>query len=352
MLRRFWFLAFALISLALFIDQPLWARTRLKNLCRVKGQEENTLQGLGMVVGLKGTGDGGEFLPTIRSLATAMQLMGNPIGKGGPVELKNAKNVALVMVTVTVPAAGGRQGDKLDCTVSSIGSAKSLAGGRLFMTAMQGPQVENTRIYAFAEGAVQIDDVKAPTVGRVHNGCRLEEDFLNVFTKDDKLTLVLDKNRADFEIAQAIAEAINDGPLGVDKSELARAINPLNIEVTIPAEYRDHPVHFASIILSQEIEEPNSEARVVINERAGSIVIGANVEIGPVAVSHKNIVVETGPNAIAGKFVAVDPSQTGSTKLQVLVAALNAVKVPTEDIIEIIKRLERSGQLHGWLIIE
>src|SRR5688572_9970949 len=122
-MKRLSLLGLALISLCLLTDQPAWARTRLKNLCRVKGQEENTLQGLGMVVGLKGTGDGGEFLPTIRSLATAMQLMGNPIGKGGPIELKNAKNVALVMVTVTVPAAGGRQGDKLDCTVSSIGSA-------------------------------------------------------------------------------------------------------------------------------------------------------------------------------------------------------------------------------------
>src|SRR5687767_2252908 len=89
------------IALALLAAWPheAAARTLLSSLCRIKGQEENTLQGLGLVVGLNGTGDGGDFLPTIRSLATAMQLMGNPIGKGGAVELKNAKNIALVMVT-------------------------------------------------------------------------------------------------------------------------------------------------------------------------------------------------------------------------------------------------------------
>jgi len=93
--------------------------TTLKSICRVKGQEENTLHGLGIVVGLNGTGDGGNFLPTIRSLAIAMELMGTPIGENGAAELKDAKNVALVTVTATVPAAGARQGDKTDCVVSS-----------------------------------------------------------------------------------------------------------------------------------------------------------------------------------------------------------------------------------------
>ena len=130
---------------------PAHGRTRLKDICRIKGQEENTLHGLGIVVGLRHRRRR-SFLPTIRSLAMAMQLMGNPIGSGGQAELKDAKNVALVMVTATIPAAGGRQGDQLDCQVSSIGSAKSLLGGRLFMTPLQGPQVESTRVYAFCQG--------------------------------------------------------------------------------------------------------------------------------------------------------------------------------------------------------
>ena len=159
-MRRFFISAG--VRFAFFCDGGrLQARTLLKNICRVKGQEENTLQGLGLVVGLKGTGDGGNFLPTIRSLATAMQLMGSPIGKGGAAELKDAKNVALVMVTATVPAAGARQGDLLDCTVSSIGGAKSLAGGTLMMTPLQGPHVNSDRVYAFAQGAINLNDIKA-----------------------------------------------------------------------------------------------------------------------------------------------------------------------------------------------
>ena len=117
------------------------ARTTIKNICRLKGQEENTLQGIGIVVGLKGTGDGGNFLPTLRSLEKIMKVMGDPTGLK---EIKDAKNVALVTVTATIPAAGARQGDKIDCVVSSIGSCKSLAGGRLFLTAMIGPDPEES----------------------------------------------------------------------------------------------------------------------------------------------------------------------------------------------------------------
>ena len=134
---------FAVVLCAVWASaEPAAARILLKNICRVKGQEENTLHGLGLVMGLKGSGDGGDFLPTIRGLSTALQLMGNnPFDKQNNIGIKEAKNVALVMVTATIPAAGARQGDMLDCVVSSIGSAKSLSGGTLFMTPLQGPQV-------------------------------------------------------------------------------------------------------------------------------------------------------------------------------------------------------------------
>ena len=120
----FWPLLAALLAIVALPAAPASARTLLKNICHVKGQEENTLQGLGLVVGLKGTGDNANSLPTVRSLARAIQLMGTPTGKRGPLELKeDVKNVALVIVTATVPAAGARQGDTLDCTVSSIGGS-------------------------------------------------------------------------------------------------------------------------------------------------------------------------------------------------------------------------------------
>ena len=122
---------FNLILVILLSATPTDGRTLLKNICRVKGQEENTIQGMGLVIGLAGTGDGANFLPTVRGLATMLERMNNPIGEKGPLELKDAKNVALVMVTATVPAAGARQGDMIECTVSSIGSSKSLEKGVL-----------------------------------------------------------------------------------------------------------------------------------------------------------------------------------------------------------------------------
>lgn len=354
------------------LASPAQAQIRLKNICWVKGQESNTLHGLGLVVGLQGTGDGGNFLPTIRSLATAMQLMGSEIGKGGAAELKDARNVALVSVTATVPGAGARQGDQIDCFVSSIGAAKSLAGGRLFLTALMGPQAEGMRIYGFAEGQLHIDDPKINTNASIHGGCRLEEDFLNVFTKDNKITLVINEHHADFEVAQEIAELINSNWYDTSRTGalrrghgagrlmsfadhsgvIAKAVNQKFVEVAIPPAYRDQPVGFVSEVLGMTLAEPQTTARVVVNERAGSIVISADVEIGSVVVSHKNIVVETGDNLPAERFVGVDPGEVQGAKLKALVAALNAVKVPTADIIQIIKDIDRNGKLHGQLIVE
>jgi len=339
----------------------LQARTLVKNICHIKGQEENTLQGLGLVVGLKGTGDSAGSAPTIRSLARAIQLMGTPVGKRGQLDPKaDVKNVALVLVTATVPAAGCRQGDTLDCTVSSIGGAKSLLGGELFITALQGPQVDSQRVYAFAQGAIHLDDPKVfPTRGTVFKGCRMEEDFFNQFIKDGKITLVLDKDHADFQVSQDVAELIN-GQLGFQtrSGELAHAINQQNIEVVIPSQYREKPVSFISQVLSLPMLDPQTEARVVINERAGSIVIGGDVEIGNVNITHKNMVIEagtaqagaTGPNP--SHFVPIDTGPVPAPKLKALVETLNTLKVPTDDVIEIIKGIERDGKLHGDLIIQ
>jgi len=340
-----------LVMILCGIGSEVEAAVRLKDICRVKGQEANSLQGLGLVVGLKGTGDGGRYLPTIRSLATVMQFMRSPTGDPA-IELRDGANVALVLVSATVPPGGARQGDQLDCHVSSIGAAKSLAGGRLFLAALQGPVIDNPKVYAFAEGMVHLDDAGTPTVGRIHAGCRLEEDFFNPFVEHDRITLVLDRHHADFEVAQEVAETIN-GQLSIQSGDglPAKAINAVNIEVNMPQQYRDDPVLFVSQIMSLTMSEPPTEARVVINERAGSIVIGAEVEIGAVVVSHRNIVIETG-ELPTDRFVAIDPGATQTAKLRSLVAALQAVKVPNADIIEIIKGLDRNGKLHGRLIIE
>lgn len=351
-----------IIVVAAVFVQPavLPARTLLKNVCRVKGQEENTLVGQGIVVGLKGTGDSPNSIPTVKALARIIQLMGTPAGKRGPLELKDdIKNVALVTVTATVPSAGARQGDTVDCVVSSIGGAKSLAGGQLFITALEGPQLESERVYAFAQGAIHVDDPKVPTTGRIFKGCRLEEDFFNPFIKDGKITLVLDRNHADFQVAQDVADLIN-GQLWFQSQSgaMAQAINQENIVVPIPPQYKDKPVSFVSQVLSLPMLEPQTEARVVINQKTGTIVFGGEVEIGAVVITHKNMVVDVGAATgqstapPASRFVPLETSANPTPKLKALVDTLNALKVPPEDVIDIVKGLDRDGKLHGQLIIE
>lgn len=344
------------------------ARILLKSICRVKGMEEVTLQGLGLVVGLKGTGDGADSLPTIRAMARTMELMGMPLspanakGQGGLRELKDAKNIALVMVTATIPA-GAQRGDTLDCHVSAL-SAKNLVGGRLFMTPLLGPDVKSRRVFALAQGQLELDDAaRMPVAAKVHGGARLEESFPSPDFSGGKLVLILDRDRADYQVASDIAELLNTQLLNVH-SLSARAVDHTQIEVPIPQVYlnpqsenqKADPVFFVSQVLSQSIPEPETEARVVINERTKTIVVGGDVEIGAAVVRLKNIVIETGTTG--GGFVAIDPErrnlqqQPGTSRLQGLLDALNAVRASEEDTIEIIKGLDRNGKLHARLIIE
>jgi flagellar P-ring protein precursor FlgI len=380
---RIAFAAFALCAVAM----PAHARTLLKNICRVKGQEENTIQGMGLVIGLAGTGDGANFLPTVRGLATMLERMNNPIGQKGPIELKDAKNVALVMVTATVPAAGARQGDVIECTVSSIGSSKSLEKGVLLTTPLLGPQVgilEDQRVYGFAQGPIQLEDAKIKTTGKVSRGCRLEEDFNNPFFENGKFTLVLNRSHADFQVARDVAELIDSqfgfhfglqrfssgdrsttpdqlapratepqqGRSMADHVPLARAVDSVNIEVTIPSQFHDDPVAFVADVLSLPVSEPQTASPVVINERTGTIVFSGDIEISPVGVTHKNMVVEAGQTQPANRFVAVDTAAKPTAKLKNLVDALEALKVPPEDKIAIIKEIARAGKLHAKLVIE
>jgi flagellar P-ring protein FlgI len=343
-----------LVAAAAFAPPAHAARLTLKSICRIKGQEENTIQGLGVIVGLKGTGDNASYLPTIRSVGRILSIMGNPQGNTGLAELKDTKNVALVTVTAVIPAAGARQGDKLDCIVSSIGSAKSLVGGRLFLTPLIGPDPKHPRVYAFAEGPVKLENLEMPNTGRIHEGCRLEEEFFHAFTKDNRFTLVLDKFHADFQVAQDIVVAVNQEfrrEVG-NYAPIAHAVNQGNIVVEIPSQYRDDPVSFISQVLALPIMEPRTVPRVVINERAGTIVISGDVEIGAVAVTHKDMMIETGGPPANGTFVGVDAVDPSSPKLRALVDALNAVHASKEDMIEIIKGLDRTGKLHAPLIIE
>lgn len=325
------------------------AAVPLKSICRIKGQEDNSLQGLGLVVGLKGTGDGSRFLPAIRSMGIALEMLGSPLGTQGQAELKDAKNVALVVVTARVPAAGARQGDRIHCEVHSVGACKSLVGGTLFLTPLVGPDPRDRRVFALAEGPVTIEDANSPTVGKVYSGCRLESDFFNAFVKDGRMTLVLDPSYADFQVAQDIVELINSHmTVQSGGMPLARALDQVNIEVLIPRQYADDPVLFASQLMELPLLDVAVGPRVVVNERAGSIIISGDVEVGPVVVTHKNMVIQAG----GSQFVPVDSITPQNTKLKALVDALNVLNVPPQEIIQIIKGLERNGKLRGRLIVE
>jgi flagellar P-ring protein FlgI len=335
------------------------ARTRLKNICRIKGQEENVLRGWGLVVGLNGTGEANDG-PTMRALARALEIMGNPVAtpdakQSGLDELKKAKNAAVVMVTARVPATGARRGDKVDCYVSGY-NGKSLDGGQLAFASLLGPNTEDKRVYALCQGQITLDDPQKPMVGVVHGGCQLEADIFTPFYKDGCLTLILDKNHADFQTANEIVQflrekvaAYSDMHDAKGSEEMVRAIDAANIVVRIPRVFMADPVAFASEMLETQMEEPQAESRVVINSRAGTIVISGDVEIGDVIVSHKNVVVDA---TTAPSFSAIDVDQSSAPKLQTLVDQLNSLKVPTADMIEIIKGIERNGKLHGRLLID
>ncbi len=344
------------VTVALASSAP--ARTKLKNICRVKGQEENVLRGIGLVVGLNGTGEVNDG-PTMRAIARAMEIMGNPVAppdarQTGLDELKKVKNAALVMVTATVPATGARRGDRVDCFVSAI-NGKSLDGGRLAFASLQGPNTQDPRVYALCQGQVTIDNPTQPMVGIIHAGCQIEADIFTPFYRDGKITLILDKNHADFQTATDIVQyirekvALSDSRDATATEEMVTAVDAANIVVRIPRVYMSDPVAFASVLLEIQIDEPQTESRVVINPRAGTIVISGDVEIGDVIVSQKNVTVEAGTTPA---FSPIDVDQSSAPKLQTLVNQLNSLKVPTADMIEIIRGIERNGKLHGQLIIE
>jgi flagellar P-ring protein precursor FlgI len=338
------------------------AELRIGSICRVKGQERNTLHGYGLVVGLKGTGDG-KMASTIRSLARNMQLAGVPLVLDQSTDvtavLQDAKNVALVSVVATVPAQGARQGDEIDCTVNAI-SAKSLEGGTLLPTPMLGPRPaakpELAPVYAFAQGGLHLEDDNTPTTAKISMGCRFEETIFNPFVKDGKLTLVLNNSHSGFAVAQDIEDTINRQPdlIGTDSQStkrVARAIDQMNIEVEIPSNYRDDPVLFASQILGARLFTVATEARVVVNQRAGLISVGADVEIAPTAVTHEDMVVEIGEGTVASQFVGLDPSaDVSAPKLKALVEALNTLQVPAKEMIEIIRVLDARGAIYGHVI--
>ncbi|MEN1678679.1 MAG: flagellar basal body P-ring protein FlgI [Planctomycetota bacterium] len=348
-------------------NDALGRGTALRNICRIKGQEENTITGLGLVVGLNGTGEAGDPA-TMRKLARALQLMGSPVSMTGRLdaesltELRNISNVALVMVSATIPATGARRGDKIDCSVSAL-NGKGLTGGRLVFADLTGPLQQGTRIYGTCQGLLQIDNSTQPMDARIHGGCQIQQDVFTPFHKDGFVTLILDQDHANFQTAEAVVKAIQGKledyiPAGTTdhdrlQQENVHAVNASNIRVKIPNSYRIDPVAFVAELLETAIYDSEPESRVYINTRSGSIQISGDVQIGDVIVAHRNLIVETSGAAQFATFNpdSLNPTAAG-TSLDNLVGALKTLSVPADDIIEIIRGIKKLGKLHAKLIIE
>lgn len=347
-------------------DSAFAGGMRLGDLCRLKGQETNTLQGLGLVVGLRGTGDN-NAAPTARALARMMQLMGGPMALDprGQLDLEDvaeAKNVAMVFVTAEVPAVGAQQGDVLNLTVNAI-NAKSLEGGYLMLTPLLGPRSDNPTVYAMAQGPLSVPATGPTTTAVIQGGAKMESTVLASYVQNGVITLILDRDFADFDTTQRIEEEINNlsslmlgGPADSGSPSQAsrvraRAIDQLHVDVTIPELYRENPIKFISFLLNISIQMANQSNRVVINERDGVVVIGKDVEIAPVLITHRNLRIEAGGR---GNLVSVaeKADEPANAKLKSLADALNALDVPTEDFISIIKTLKRKGDLYGEVIFQ
>lgn len=336
------------------------AQVRLESICKVEGNEEVRLVGMGLVVGLNGTGDGGGAGPTINALAAAMKAMRSPIDSK---ELGNAKNVAIVMVHATIPRTGLHKGQRLDCFVSSHLNAKSLQGGRLFVTPLQSDDLNNELVIGIAEGAVVLEDALTPTSGRIPRGVLIKDSYFNnkeylqrivdTSEKDSVIRLLLDGPHSSYISARAIAERINEEYEFESYGEQhAKAESPSRIAVRIPEILQDSPIDFIAELMDLKINSPHSISRVLVNSKTGVVIISGDVELSPVLINHPNLQVNiVGGNTIinGATFKSLVDGQTTRTtsRLDELVKALNELGVPREAMIEVLRELHNSGKLHA-----
>ena len=322
------FLSLVLCALSL----PAMANSsRLKDLITIKGVRENPLVGYGLVIGLNGTGDGGGEI-TNTSLKKMFQTLGL-----NPQKEVTSKNVAAVIVTAKLPAFG-RLGQKLDVTVSSIGDAGSLAGGTLLVTPLKGG---DGQIYAVANGAVSIGGLdkgkKLATTARIPDGGVIEKELELAF--NDKKAIRMALNNPDFTTAARVERTINQ-ELG---GKYATASDATTIDVIIPTFYERRVVELIANIENYKVIADVS-AKIVINERTGTLVAGGDIVLKKSAVSHRDMVLEVkGGEEGSGKKSIVAVEQ--STTINDLVKALNALGTSPEDLISIFQALKQNGSL-------
>jgi flagellar P-ring protein precursor FlgI len=345
------------------------ATVPLRDLVDVQGVRDNQLVGYGLVVGLAGTGDGTQAKFTIQSLANALQRMGVVV----PPAAIRVRNAAAVMVTADLPAFA-RPGSRLDVTVSSVGDAKSLLGGTLLMTALKGP---DGRIYALAQGQVSLGGGFAagasgssvrknhPTTGRVPAGALVERSSGVRLAGRSEFDLQL--RRPDFDTAFRIERALREQV----HAAAARAVDPGTVRLFVPAPLRDRPMEFLAAALTVPVQ-PTAPARVVLNERTGTVVMGGDVRVSGVSITHGNLTIaiatrfgvsqpapfSEGETVVTPESEVVATEEEGQTlnleegsRVADLVAALNKMGVTPRDMIAIFEALRAAGALHADLVV-
>ncbi len=342
---------------------------RIKDMADLKGVRANQLVGYGLVIGLDGTGDGSAEM-TVQTLSNMLEKMGVTIQ---PRDIE-ADNVASVMVTAELPPFSV-VGSRLDVLVSAIGGAKNLQGGTLIYTPLKGA---DGRIFAIAQGPVSTGGFQAtgksgggiqknfPTVGRVVNGAVVEQSVQTSFSKDDTLTFGL--HRPDFTTAARVSAAINAALLG----SFASTPDGGTINVVIPGPYRDNPVSLVTLVENVEVS-PDNSARVIINERTGTVVMGADVRLSTIAIAHGNLSIQIRettevsqplPFSRGGQTVASPESNIAvaeerspiflvepGVNIGDVVRALNALGVSPRDLIAIFQAIKQAGALQARLEI-
>lgn len=341
------------------------APVRLKELVDVEGVRDNPLYGYGLVVGLGGTGDSERVLFTSQSVSGMLGRLGIRVD---PRDVRS-RNVAAVMVTARLPTFT-RPGSRLDATVSALGDARSLEGGVLLVTPLSGP---DGQVYAVAQGAVQVGGYEVSAAGSaarknqlntgaVPGGATVERAVAPAFGGGGPLRLSL--RRPDFtnasRLAQAITAALGEGT--------ARAVDPALVEVTPPPSLQD-PVLLLARLEPLEVNA-DSRAKVVVSERTGTVVAGAQVRLGPAVISHgglqiqvdQGLAVSQPPPRSRGTTVSAPVAQVratetgspavamaGAASVQDLARALNALGATPRDLIAILQALRAAGALDAEL---
>ncbi|MCC7440148.1 MAG: flagellar basal body P-ring protein FlgI [Bdellovibrionales bacterium] len=337
--------AFAAILLGAALAFPAPAQAaRLKDVAVVKGVRENILIGYGIVVGLKGTGDSNSAV-TGQSLTRLFTKLGLDVAQDAGV---NSKNAAAVIVTAKLPPFA-RVGNKIDVTVSSIGDATSLEGGTLLVTPLR---AGDQNVYAVAQGALTIGSVadgtttNFPTVGRVVSGATIEKDLELNFAGKKSFRLSL--HNPDFTTSARVVTLIN-AELG---GQFATARDSATIDVVVPFSYEGNSVELLARLENVNVVV-DSGARVVLNERTGTVIMGENITVSPVAIAHGDLAIEVGKQQAqeGGARAKIERVMEikKTTNVSDLVRALNTMGVRPKDMTSIFQALREAGALQAEL---